>query len=211
MTSFGVTLALIVKIHVVLVVGQNSLTEERSLELIRANQRLYSNQLGTSLKLTRVQKKRNPYVSDTTIEGHVQLRLLERWEGFFRRRRGRTDTLQIALIPPLETGGHFYLAGYANGICSLNRFVGVAYATAEETNIYGQLRFKHSIIALAHEIGHLGGMTHDDTLTNDGKAGIMHSYALPFVDLQKKMRFSPKSRREWLDCVGSNTLSTGGR
>lgn len=72
----------------------------------------------------------------------------------------------------------------------------MALSTGELYNQDNAWRFPHSIIAMTHEIGHMLGAHHDDTLP----VSIMNSNVLPYVDTTP-LQFSYKSKTEIQSCL----------
>jgi hypothetical protein len=74
------------------------------------------------------------------------------------------------LAPPFDVGGHLYFGGVA--FVGSIRGRGFSYSNGLDFNSKGEGRYRHSVNAIKHELGHVIFATHDDS-----NANVMHSNA----------------------------------
>lgn len=172
----------IIEVVLVFALGAHGFTSDGDVLRVWGDvQQIYREEVGIELRLKNYVKRRNPFPKFTTLKKREAL--LRKWEGYFRRRRNKA-VLKFALTPPLtDTGGLFYLAGFANRTCAYKSINPVGYSVGEPVNPNGQARYIHSVYAMAHELGHLLGAEHCWS-ANGRPQTIMHPAALAFVEAQ---------------------------
>lgn len=174
-------------IHVVHARGKLGATKREAKDIFAETQHIWRRDLGRELQIKSWQTRRNPFQRFHKRESlSHRATVLWMWQEYARRTR-RHPSL-IALVPPFEQFGIYYLAGAAL-LCGT-----AGYAVAEPQNQIGQDRRPHSAIAAAHEIGHIFGGEHDDKKPPN----IMRSDALSYVDLG--LEFSERSKKEIGEC-----------
>jgi len=183
-----------VTVNLVHVIGENSLNTGRARQLFSILQGEYQRQTSLNIRI-RYFRTRNDRLVQNLRNRNAILKYYQRV--FSSDRRAPAD-ISMAILPPIKEGGVYYLAGLATGTCRL-RSSGIAVANAEERNSAGVPRFINSIVVVMHEMGHLLGANHIDTLP----ATTMHSNALAYVDAQggRVLQFHPKSVKEILNCT----------
>ena len=111
--------------------------------------------------------------------------------------KGRLSTKRVTylMVPPKQEGNMRYLEGLSDVCFKRGKFV--ALSTGELYNQDGAWRFPHSIIAAAHELGHMLGANHD----NDLPISVMNGNVLPYVS-DADLHYSIRSRQEIANCIG---------
>lgn len=176
--------------------GKQALTPERALELIDQVNIIFNKELKINFVLVEFKTINNKFKRFHNLTN--QRHLVSLYERFFNNRDRSRTTLKYAIVSPLRHDGLLWLAGAANGICSYKKESPVAYSSAEEKNSIGQLRYDHSIIAMAHEIGHLLGAEHDE---NEKPISIMHPAPLSADRNPLELHFSFYSKSQIRECV----------
>lgn len=184
-----------ITIDLVHVLGKHSLSKERSQELINIAKDEYKNQADIIIKI-KYFRVRNDRITQNL---NNRLSILRYFERVFYNRRKYRATVSFAVLPPIQDNGTYFLAGYANGTCRLGSNFGVAVSNAEETNNAKVPRFFHSVVGFMHELGHLLGASHLNTVP----ATIMHSNALAYVDAQGGtiLNFHRNSIKQIYNCL----------
>jgi len=135
-------------------------------------------------------------LGDSTNEAFIQ-----RWYCYDSQGFTNSGFTMVLTTPAVTPQGRF-MGGLAAPICSRIGNSGLAYATIQANNDIGENRWRHSILGVAHEFGHLLGATHDDTSSN-----IMHPDAYRHLSKSYRLKFSKKSKKEVLSCLrGVETL-----
>lgn len=173
-----------------------SCAEGRS--MVRDTQRLFQ-RVGVHISLRHYQCRQNPWkrplkLTEESI-GDVHWFFDEEW--FVGSRYRGSKWLHHVILPPiLDQEGSRWLAGYSYLSCyRAGKNISTSNATMQSAQ--GISRYRHSVIAMAHELGHLLGADHDDSFP----ASIMHSAAMHYVDgVEGWMSFSRKSIEEFLSC-----------
>lgn len=193
------------QVYLVSVSGPNAVSHDQAGALFDIVRQSYADETGVTLQLYKhLRLGRYPFKSVFNIASSKGD--LGRWEGFFRRRltaKARKQVLFVAVVPPYydtysgQTG--YWMLGWANGFCRLPPWAGVGYSTAEMKNLAGADRWWMSAEALKHEMGHLVGAFHDDSLP----ATCMHSNGLAYQpDAGPVLPFSVWSVGQVRKCVG---------
>jgi len=190
----------VIKVDLISVAGENALTKSEALQSFKDTARIYAEETGLVLELAAFRRVGNPFGKWQQLS--QQIPLLYKWQGWFQRHGPSNTILHMAITPPLRSRVNgkkvYWIAGVANGTCRVNRF-GVGYATGEMKNQDGAARYVQSVVAVAHEVGHLLGASHDNTLP----ATIMNIAASSFVEsLGGVMHFSQLSVNQIRQCVG---------
>lgn len=178
----------------ILIKGDYALTCQEGRQLVDDVQSLYNN-VGINLPLSRYRCRNNPRKREMKLTedsiGNTHWYYDEDY--FVGRRYKGTNTLHHVVLPPIKHEGALYLAGYSYMGCTGKR---VSISNATMFNAVGRPRYKHSVIAMAHELGHLFGADHDDS-----KPNIMHSAAMQYVDsTQGWLQFTNKTLGEMSQC-----------
>lgn len=187
-------LALVVPIKIIHVDGANAIKSVHSTRLVRQAERHFKPQgIRFALKPQIDTNESEPFLSP----------LLLVWRFYFWNNWARqaglveSDEIKLFIVPPfVDAGGVFYIGGASAGVCTYKGNLNpVTMAAAEYKNGKGQARWRHSVVAVAHELGHAIGARHTETKS------IMHPYILPFVDGIPRMTFAPESRAQIRTCL----------
>lgn len=179
-----------ITVNLVVAQGPNSLTREQIDEMFNASNLQFTMQMEEPLIIKAYKFTGNPFPNEQ-MKLSKRLRLLRLWQGYFRRNPKGAD-VNIAVTPPIQDMGMFWLAGYSEAICKKG---GRAYSTAEFRNERLDYRFDHSRVAFMHELGHLLGAPHEDSNT------IMHADAIARTESMTKIRYSNQTVGRMKQCI----------
>jgi hypothetical protein len=196
-----------VPVSLVLATGPNSVTCEEGRRMFRDVQAIYQS-LGVNLRLRWFRCLPNPRRRQTLLEGYGVDDAHWWWdEDYFVGPRRKGDKVaHHALIPPVEYRGDLYIVGQSYQFQCYWRSGGrVSMTSAMMTNAKGAPRYRHSVVAMAHEIGHSLGLEHDETLP----VSIMHPAPLASVDASKSWLPWPKSAFEKLTTCKEKEIRNG--
>jgi len=164
-------------LSVVLAKGPYSLTCQQGRQLIRDVQAIYARE-NIKLNLRRFRCIANPKKSRDRLTGYGIDNTHWWWdEEYFVGKNYRPRWIHHAILPPIQHDNSLWLAGQAYQSCISGHKVSTSNATI--VSALGEPRYRHSVIAAAHEIGHSLGADHDNSLP----ATIMHGAALQYVNL----------------------------
>ena len=169
-----------VSVSLVIATGEYSVTCEEGRRMFRDVQALYA-PLGVNLRLRWFTCTPNPRKRATRLDGYGVDNAHWWWDEtyFVGRRYKGQRAIHFALIPPVQHDGALWIVGQAYDVSCYwvpNKRVGMS--SAMMVNASGSPRYRHSVIAIAHEIGHLLGFPHDES----APISIMHPAPLPKVD-----------------------------
>ena len=196
-----------VPVSLVVATGPHSVTCEEGRRMFRDVQALYAS-LGVSLRLRWFECLPNPRKRPTRLGGYGVDDAHWWWDEdyFVGRRRKGARVVHHALIPPVEYQGARYIVGQAYQFrCYWDGSGRVSMTSAMITNAEGAARYRHSVVAMAHEIGHSLGLDHDETLP----VSIMHPAPLASVDASKSWLPWPKSAVEKLKTCKEKEIRNG--
>jgi hypothetical protein len=169
-----------IPVSLVVATGPSSVTCEQGRQLFEDVKALYA-PLGIDLRLRWFRCAPNPRKRPTKLEGYGVDNAHWWWdETYFvgGRYKGRR-AIHYAILPPVSYSGHLWIVGQAyESSCYWARGGGVGISSAMMLNAEGMPRYRHSVIAMAHEIGHLLGFSHDES----PPVSIMHPGPLSSVD-----------------------------
>lgn len=169
-----------IPVSLVVATGPSSVTCEEGRRMFRDVQSLYA-PLGVDLRLRWFKCAPNPRKRPTRLEGYGVDNAHWWWdETYFvgRRYKGRR-AIHYALIPPVQYDGALWIVGQAYEVsCYWVPDKRVGMSSAMMVNAEGSARYRHSVVAMAHEIGHLLGFPHDES----APISIMHPAPLPAVN-----------------------------
>jgi hypothetical protein len=183
-------------LSVVVATGAKSVTCEQGKRIVRDVQAIYS-RTGIQIKLKRFRCIANPKKSRDRLTGYGIDNTHWWWdEDYFVEKNFRKFWLHHAILPPIQHEGELWMAGQAYLSCSkFGRKIGTSNAMI--ANALGEPRYNHSVIAMAHEVGHMLGAKHDNSLP----ATIMHEAALRYVNVwQNNLPLSQTSLNEIKQC-----------
>jgi|688.fasta_scaffold02764_41 hypothetical protein len=169
-----------VPVSLVVATGEHSVTCEEGRRMFDDVKALYA-PLGIDLRLRWFKCAPNPRKRATRLEGYG-VDNAHWWyeEDYFtgRRYKGRR-AIHYAILPPVQFQGALWIVGQAyESTCYWSGGKRVGISSALMSNAEGRPRYRHSVIAIAHEIGHMLGFSHDETLP----VSIMHPGPLSSVD-----------------------------
>lgn len=153
-----------VPVSLVVATGADSVTCEQGRKMFRDVQAIYA-PLGVNLRLRWFRCLPNPRRKRTRLTGYG-VDNAHWWydEDYFigRRNKGRR-VVHYALIPPIKYKDGWYIVGQAyQASCYWAPDKRVGMSSAMMFNAEGAPRYRHSVVAMAHEIGHTLGFPHDE-------------------------------------------------
>lgn len=152
------------EVFLVSTTGPHALSKAKVLEMFGYMNQIFREQVGIDLVIVEHRRIKDLFPYYNCLSGNCRIMRLHRWEDYFRKRKKRLDTLGLAILPPIQSGGKLWLAGYASSVCDPTN--PVAYANAEMFNQDGAPRFISSLTTAAHEVGHLLGAYHQPGFLN---------------------------------------------
>lgn len=172
--------AQVVPVSLVVATGQDSVTCEEGRRMFRDVQALYA-RIGVELSLRWFKCLPNPRKRETKLDGYGVDNAHWWWDEdyFVGGRRKGPKVVHHALIPPVQHQGSRYIVGQSyQSSCYWGGGGRISMSSAMMTSAEGLPRYRHSVIAMAHEIGHAIGFDHDETFP----VSIMHPAPLASVD-----------------------------
>ena len=181
---------LAVKLTFLLMKGPESLTTKdvKLTSLIVKEQ--YKKELNVNLKTIRIMKVRLEAPEIMTLGNISNGTIWNHWYKYIKTRYRRVDTIKMLILPPIYEEGLYWNAGEGS-VCSYvnsNPFGWVALRNYD--TLSKGFRYQIASTGIAHELGHVCCMTHDDS----NPPSIMNSNALAHA--YEGLRFSAKSKIE---------------
>lgn len=178
-------------IMAVWVSGPYNLTNTRANAALKMVDRYYQKQLGVRIRVAK-------WVRMKEIPGKIDLKnytnRFKRYEGYSNWVFSKYRMPKVYIVGPYIQGVDRYMGGTASGVC--DPFSGTAVAVGQEINQYGDARFLHSQAAISHELGHVLGADHVDSIP----ATLMHPDMLWYVN-GAIPALADKSKKEIRKCL----------
>lgn len=181
-------------VRLVFISGENGLTFDEAIYVYKTSSLFIKENLGVELALSKVKRSKVTRCAQyNTPEFYT--RMATCWKGYLSRRSRHTNKLHILILPPI-VGDGLYIGGASISTCQKRSSYPLAFVSVKEISW-----LTHSIVALTHEILHLLGASHDNSLP----ATIMNEAALDYVDpscpLDGCLDLSEKSTLEIYNCM----------
>lgn len=183
----------IVKAEVWAVRGNYALSLPQTIRLTQKATAKIRGELGVRIQVTRYRRTSSRFNEFNDINDYRKL--FPKWNAWTWANSPH-DRLRVVVLPPMSSPeGFIYFAGSAN-ICLPN---GMAWVNAGMQNFEGKPRFKTSVGALTHELGHLIGAPHDDlssiSIMNPDAGRLVSELGL------KNVRFSEAAKLAVENCM----------
>jgi len=181
-----------IPLYVVSVDGPNALSYQQVNSLLANMRQYFLQETGINFVVKRHVRDRQRFPLCNQLAN--RLLCYSRWSGRLARRSRNKRTLRLAILPPAQDQGIWWMWGYAQTGCSYGRRLASAVIGAMPRNHLGQPREAHSMVYAAHELMHLASGTHQDARPN-----LMHSDALKYF--AGYLPVEDQTRREVSACI----------